>query len=41
MSLTKAYVREVFSLLEQGKLDTFLEQHVDEKVLIFPHKNGH
>lgn len=32
MSLTKAYVKEVFSLLEQGKLDAFLEQYVDEKV---------
>lgn len=32
MSLSKAHVRKVFVLLEQGKPDQFLEQYVDEKV---------
>ena len=29
MTLTKSYVRTVFSLLEEGRLDDYLEQYVD------------
>ncbi|MDF1655381.1 MAG: nuclear transport factor 2 family protein [Coxiellaceae bacterium] len=32
MSLTKEYVANVFSLLETGDLDGFLQQYVDENV---------
>ena len=32
MSLTKSYVRHVFSLLEEGRLDDYLEQYVDPSV---------
>jgi len=30
--LTKEYVKQVFSLLEQGDLDGYLQQYVDEQV---------
>ena len=32
MALTKVYVKKVFSLLEEGRLDDYLEQYVDEQV---------
>lgn len=32
MALTKAYVAQVFSLLEQGQLDAYLQQYVDDNV---------
>lgn len=32
MCLTHDYVRDIFSLLEQGRLDDYLNQYVDENV---------
>ncbi len=32
MTISKAYVKDVFSLLEQGRLDDYLNDYVDENV---------